>query len=94
MQYFNLASKKDRLLGQWEALQEEYVQAYVESAAIPGDAGLCQLCLRDGKTILGNFRCPDCGPMAIYCDDCVISAHNFGQLHFPERWGASIIIII
>ena len=51
MQYFNLASKKDRLLGQWEALQEDYVQAYVESAAIPGDAGLCQLCLRDGKTI-------------------------------------------
>ena len=49
MQYFNLAFKKDRLLGQWEALQEEYVQAYVESVAIPGDAGLCQLFFVTGR---------------------------------------------
>ena len=93
LQYFNLGSKSDRLFIQWESLREEYMEAFIESAAIPGQDGLCQLCLRNGKTKPGYFRCPDCGPMAVYCDECVVSIHNYGQLHLPERWGASINIM-
>ncbi|XP_052069255.1 uncharacterized protein LOC127708425 [Mytilus californianus] len=76
-------SLKDQRLQDWSDIRDEMYEAFISSEAPSTDT--CHECEKKSQL----FKCIDCTPWEMVCEDCLERRHQYPHLHMFEAWRVS-----
>lgn len=76
-------SLKEQRLHDWSTIRDDMYEAFISTEA-PSTVS-CHECNKEAQL----FKCIDCTPWEMVCEDCLYRRHQYPHLHMFEAWRVS-----